>query len=80
MPDGDGFSVMKRLRAQATEPVYIAAMTGYGQQRDRDATLASGFQSHLTKPVQPEHLEQAMREALARQRAAADGPAQPTNS
>jgi PAS domain S-box-containing protein len=79
MPDGDGFSVMKRLRAQATEPVYIAAMTGYGQQRDRDATLASGFQSHLTKPVQPEHLEQAMGEARARQRVTADDPAQLTS-
>ena len=80
MPDGDGFSVMKRMRAQATSPVYIAAMTGYGQQRDRDATLASGFQSHLTKPVQPEHLEQAMSEAVARQGAATDGSAQLTNS
>ena len=80
MPDGDGFSVMKRLRAQATAPVYIAAMTGYGQQRDRDATLASGFQSHLTKPVQPEHLQKAINEAFARLRARADGPAQLTNS
>ena len=80
MPDGDGFSVMKRLRAQATAPVYIAAMTGYGQQRDRDATSASGFQSHLTKPVQPEHLEQAMSEAVARQRVAADDRTPPANN
>ena len=69
MPDGDGFSVLKRMRAQATAPpAYIAAMTGYGQQRDRDATFASGFQAHLTKPVEPGQLERAMREAEARQR------------
>ncbi len=80
MPDGDGFSVMKRLRAQAIGPVYIAAMTGYGQQRDRDATLATGFRAHLTKPVQPEHLEQAMSEAVAHQRAAGADRAQLTNS
>jgi len=31
-------------------------MTGYGQQEDRDQTLAAGFQAHLTKPVGPDVL------------------------
>ncbi|HET7525676.1 MAG TPA: ATP-binding protein, partial [Burkholderiaceae bacterium] len=56
MPDGNGFSVLKDLRARTHGPLYVAAMTGYGQQEDRDQTLAAGFQAHLTKPVGPDLL------------------------
>ncbi len=62
MPDGDGYSVMRRLRAQASEPLYIAAMTGYGQASDRRRTREAGFEAHLTKPVDPDRL----RDVLAR--------------
>ena len=62
MPDGDGFSVLKDLRAQTRGPLYVAAMTGYGQKEDRDHTLAAGFQAHLTKPVGPELLLQTLDE------------------
>ena len=62
MPDGDGFSVLKALRAQARGPLYVAAMTGYGQKEDRDHTLAAGFQAHLTKPVGPELLSNTLHE------------------
>ncbi|RQP21237.1 PAS domain-containing hybrid sensor histidine kinase/response regulator [Piscinibacter terrae] len=51
MPDGSGFEVMRQLRAAIAHPVYIAAMTGYGQNSDRASTLAAGFDMHLTKPV-----------------------------
>ena len=60
MPDGDGFSVLHTLRARARGPLYAAALTGYGQQEDRDHTLAAGFQAHLTKPVGPELLMQTL--------------------
>jgi len=64
MPDGDGFSVLKALRARTRAPLYVAAMTGYGQQEDREQTLAAGFQAHLTKPVGPDVLLHTLDEVL----------------
>jgi len=65
MPDGDGFSVMRRLRQQSTEPMYVAAMTGYGQASVRRRTLEAGFQAHLTKPVDVERLRKVLESATA---------------
>jgi PAS domain S-box-containing protein len=66
MPDGDGFSVLQRLRALLTpQPLLAAAMTGYGQQSDREHTLAAGFDAHLTKPVGIEQIEQLLLQATA---------------
>jgi PAS domain S-box-containing protein len=62
MPDGDGFVVLQRLRACTPGPLYVAAMTGYGQQEDRDQTLRAGFQAHLTKPVALEVLQRTLDE------------------
>jgi CheY-like chemotaxis protein/two-component sensor histidine kinase len=63
MPDGDGFSVLRRLRERMPGPLYVAAMTGYGQKEDRDQTMAAGFQAHLTKPVGPEILQRTLDDA-----------------
>jgi len=60
MPDGDGFSVMRRLREQSSTPLYVAAMTGYGQASDRRRTLEAGFEAHLTKPVNAERLQEIL--------------------
>src|SRR6185295_2814521 len=38
MPDGDGISLLPKLRAIFGDTVYVAALTGYGQQHDRDMT------------------------------------------
>jgi len=68
MPGTDGFSVMRRLRERTPSmPVYIAAMTGYGQKTDRESTLAAGFQAHLTKPVDVEQLRRVMAAATRRE-------------
>ena len=60
MPDGDGFTVLRRLREQSAEPLYVAAMTGYGQASDRRRTLEAGFQAHLIKPVSAERLQEVL--------------------
>jgi CheY-like chemotaxis protein/two-component sensor histidine kinase len=65
MPDGDGFGVLKELRAVLKVPTYIAAMTGHGQSDDRARTLAAGFQRHLIKPVPVEVLQRTLHEAAA---------------
>ncbi|HEU4429319.1 MAG TPA: response regulator [Myxococcota bacterium] len=54
MPDLDGFDVCRRLREEGLESALIVALTGYGQEADRNRSLASGFDAHLVKPVDPE--------------------------
>ena len=54
---------MRQLRAQSAQPLYVAAMTGYGQKQDRASTLEAGFQAHLTKPIGAEQLRQTLRDA-----------------
>ena len=68
MPDGDGISLLPRLRAIFGDRVHVAALTGYGQQHDRDSTRAAGFQEHLTKPVDIDRLEATLASAAAARR------------
>jgi CheY-like chemotaxis protein len=65
MPGDDGYAAIKRLRALCGDRVLIAAMTGYGQASDRQATARAGFQAHLTKPVDAAQLEALMRGSTA---------------
>jgi PAS domain S-box-containing protein len=52
MADMDGFDVARRIRADpAWSGVRIVALTGWGQERDRERTRGAGFDFHLTKPV-----------------------------
>jgi len=50
----DGFDLIRRIRA-SKEPriasIPAAALTAYARSEDRSTALASGFQVHLTKPV-----------------------------
>ncbi|WP_416136241.1 PAS domain S-box protein [Aquabacterium sp. A7-Y] len=67
MPGSNGFSVVRRLRERPTQPpLYIAAMTGYGQPGDREKTTALGFDAHLTKPVEVAQLGEVVAQAAAR--------------
>ena len=52
LPDFDGNELARRLRQlpQAAGSTLIA-MTGYGRQQDRDASMAAGFDHYLVKPV-----------------------------
>ena len=38
-------------------PLRIVAVTGYGQEEDRGRSRESGFDQHLTKPVDPDALQ-----------------------
>ena len=66
MPGEDGFEVIRQLRAAIDHPVYVAAMTGYGQRADRERTRGAGFDEHLTKPVALDPLLKAMQRAAQR--------------
>jgi PAS domain S-box-containing protein len=51
MPEMDGFDVARAIRAEGNAHVRIVALTGWGQQADRERTRAAGFDHHMTKPV-----------------------------
>lgn len=69
MPDEDGYSLIRRLRLLPVEQMPIAvALTGYARLEDRERALAAGFQSHLTKPIEPQVLVQTLADLSQRNR------------
>jgi PAS domain S-box-containing protein len=61
LPGMDGMAVARRMReVPGQERVRLVAVTGYGQSKDRDATTEAGFDLHITKPVDPDRLLQAL--------------------
>lgn len=52
MPKLDGYAACQRLRAEpAGQHAVIVALSGWGQDRHKEATRAAGFDRHLVKPV-----------------------------
>jgi two-component system CheB/CheR fusion protein len=52
MPGMDGYEVARELRARPElEGLVLIALTGWGQEEDRQRTRAAGFDHHLLKPV-----------------------------
>jgi CheY-like chemotaxis protein len=54
MPGMDGYSFATALREMpAYQTVPLVAVTGYAMYDDRDRAKSSGFDAHLTKPINP---------------------------
>lgn len=52
LPKLDGYAVARTLRQQPVHKhVVLVAMTGYGQDSDRQNSRAAGFDHHMVKPV-----------------------------
>jgi CheY-like chemotaxis protein len=52
LPDLDGNELARRLRkCSETANTTLIAVTGYGQEHDRNSSLTAGFNHHLVKPV-----------------------------
>jgi signal transduction histidine kinase/ActR/RegA family two-component response regulator len=62
MPDGDGYSLIRRVRASGARFAAIpaAALTAHARKEDRQMALAAGFQMHVPKPVEPFELARAI--------------------
>ena len=61
MPKMDGYEVARQLRLQPrSRRVTLIALTGWGQQQDRDRTAEAGFDAHLVKPVAEAQLFRAL--------------------
>ena len=71
MPLQDGKEVARAIRALpgGEHPVLIA-ITGWGQEADRREAIAAGFDHHLTKPVDPEHVLRLISTAAQQPRSA----------
>jgi PAS domain S-box-containing protein len=52
LPGITGFELARRLRDCATAGVRFFALSGYGQEQDRAASRAAGFDAHFVKPVE----------------------------
>ena len=61
MPGLDGYEVARRLRALKNQPkVRIVAVTGWGQEADRQRSREAGFDVHLVKPVDANDLARVL--------------------
>jgi two-component system CheB/CheR fusion protein len=57
--DMNGYAVARALRADpGLRGARLIALTGYGQEEDKRRARESGFDDHLTKPVDPDRLNQ----------------------
>lgn len=67
LPDGDGWKLFEDY--QTTQRPFGIAMSGYGTSADRERSRMAGFRHHLTKPFDPEELDQLLRQAGDERRA-----------
>ncbi|MEO8359606.1 MAG: ATP-binding protein [Vicinamibacteria bacterium] len=58
MPDTDGYELIRRVRKLGTDraAVQAVALTAYSREEDRRRALEAGFQTYLSKPVDPDEL------------------------
>ncbi|HSV45669.1 MAG TPA: ATP-binding protein [Ramlibacter sp.] len=67
LPDINGYEVARRIRqlAGVRQPLLIA-LTGWGQQQDKQFAALAGFDQHWTKPVDPQRLRELSTRGIAR--------------
>jgi PAS domain S-box-containing protein len=68
LPGMDGNALAQRLRTETgSASAVLVAVTGYGQEHDRQRALAAGFDHHLVKPVDTNELATILGRAAAGQ-------------
>ena len=61
LPGLNGYEVAKRIRQDPVlKNVMLVALTGYGQDSDRQTSLQAGFNHHLVKPARLEQLQKIL--------------------
>ena len=69
LPEMDGFEVARRVRQQPELPeTVLVAVTGYGQDSDRQRSKEAGFDHHLLKPADFNQLRQLLAAVAAKDR------------
>jgi CheY-like chemotaxis protein len=66
MPRMDGYELARNIRAEPWgAQMKLIALTGWGQESDRRRSRDSGFDGHLTKPVDQHLLDRLLSDARA---------------
>ena len=66
LPDTNGYALAGRIRQTSWgKHTLLLALTGWGQQKDKQAALDAGFNRHFTKPVDFDGLLEAIAERQA---------------
>ena len=61
LPAMDGYEIARRVRQQPRlKDVRLIAVSGYGQDSDRERASAAGFDVYLVKPVKGDELQEAL--------------------
>ena len=47
----DGYETARRIRHVLGDRVLLVALTGFGQEQNKDKATRAGFDAHLTKPA-----------------------------
>ena len=66
LPDRSGYELMKELRAK--NALRGIALSGFGMENDINQARAAGFSEHLTKPINFDRLDEAIRNLLVEDR------------
>lgn len=69
MPDEDGYELMRKIRAFPVEKGGLTpaiALTGYATRKDREHSLAAGYQLHIAKPIEQSELVAAIASLVGR--------------
>jgi signal transduction histidine kinase/ActR/RegA family two-component response regulator len=51
LPRINGYDLARRMRAETVGPLVLVAVTGWGQDADKQRARDAGFDHHMTKPV-----------------------------
>jgi CheY-like chemotaxis protein len=65
LPGMNGYELLRTLRRDHTPAFPAVAVSAYARLDDRSRALDAGFQSHLSKPIDPAALVRALTAALA---------------
>jgi CheY-like chemotaxis protein len=61
LPGLNGYEVAKRIRQEPTlQNAVLVALTGYGQETDREISRQAGFNHHMVKPANFDKLQQIL--------------------
>ena len=62
LPKMNGYELARRIRELPhAERITLIAVTGWGQENDRERAREAGFHHHMIKPVEPERIQELLR-------------------
>jgi CheY-like chemotaxis protein len=68
LPKLNGYEVAQRIREQAWgKSMFLIAVTGWGQEEDRQRSEEVGLNVHMVKPVEADALEKLLAELASKQ-------------